>query len=189
MPLKKSLIQILRQITKIALGALFVTYPFIIFFALQRGVALRALALELVAYAALSFCRHRNKTLLVLGALLSLLLLCFDNGIFLRLYPVLMNMAVCGLFFSSMSSTPLITTIARRMGTTMTPRAIRYTRCATIAWGIFMLLNTLISFTTLFTSLETWTLYNGLISYILIAMMMLAEYIIRTRFMRNDTNK
>ena len=54
-----------------------------------------------------------------------------------------------------------------------------YARRVTIAWAIFMGINTIISLGTVFMSDWVWTLYNGLVSYCLIGAMFIMEYVIR----------
>jgi len=100
---------------------------------------------------------------------------------FLRLYPVCMSALVCFSFWISLRDKPLITAFAEKMGQEMTPEVICYTRKVTIVWGIFMALNTAVSLITLMTPMWFWTLYNGLIFYILMGLMFVGEYCIRRR--------
>jgi hypothetical protein len=51
-------------------------------------------------------------------------------------------------------------------------------------WVIFFALNAGISFDSAFRSLEWWSLYNGIISYLLIGSLMGGEYLIRRQFKR-----
>ena len=91
-----------------------------------------------------------------------------------------MNSCVCAIFALSLKKTPLITKFAQKIRKEpLDTKTLNYTRNATKAWAIFMLVNTFISLITVFLSNEIWTIYNGFISYMLIGMMMLSEYIVR----------
>jgi uncharacterized membrane protein len=129
-----------------------------------------------------SFLRNKNKYFFILGLTLSFVVIFFNQDIFLKLYPVLMNASVFTIFWLSLYKTPLITQFAKKLQKQpLNEYAIKYTKNATLAWTIFMAVNTVISFITVFLSDEIWALYNGFISYILIGTMMLIEYIIRKR--------
>lgn len=91
-----------------------------------------------------------------------------------------MNAGVCSVFALSLRKTPLITQFAQKINkNNLDDKELNYTRRATIAWAIFMFFNTIASLITVFLSNETWVLYNGFVSYILIGIMMGAEYLIR----------
>ncbi len=156
-------------------------YPFCVFWALRCGVSLRWMALFLLIFVLSAFLRSQQKIILGIGLVLAGLLLFFNNEIFLKLYPVCMNTLICASFWLSLRDKPLITAFAEKMGQQMTPAVLQYTRKATIAWGIFMALNTLISLITLLMPMWFWTLYNGFIAYLLIGIMFGGEYLVRRR--------
>ena len=109
-----------------------------------------------------------------------------------KLYPVIMNLALFIGFSVSLRSnaTPIIEIIARKMQKTkndFTLKATEYTRKVTIVWTIFFICNTLVSsYTVVSGDLEVWTVYNGLISYLIIGTIFGIEYIIRRRVIKND---
>ncbi len=176
MQLKKSL----TIITKILLGAFVIAYPFVIFYMLQQNIAIRFIGLILVMVVALSFVRNKNKYLFMLGLLLCFLVIFFNQAIFLKFYPVLMNAGVFSVFALSLKKVPLVTQIAQRTTKDNLDEAqLTYTKLATIAWAIFMFCNTIASLITVFLPYEIWAIYNGFIAYILIGIMMAAEYTIR----------
>ena len=158
-----------------------ILYPFCVFYALIRGMPLRWFSFFLLILILSAFLRSGRKIILVVGLVLICALLFSNNEFFLKLYPVCMNMLVCFSFWISLKDKPLITLFAEKMGHKITPNIAHYTRKATIAWGIFMIFNTLVSFVTLLTPMWFWTLYNGLISYLLIGIMFAGEYLIRRR--------
>lgn len=156
-------------------------YPFIVFYALYSGISLKIISLLLIAIIGFNFLKFKSYIILFTGTLLSVLLFIYQNALFAKLYPVFMNLNISILFFISLFKKPLITAFAEKMGYKITPQVFIYTKKATIAWGIFMLVLTLFSIMTVFTSDYVWIIFNGFISYILIALMFLIEFIIRKR--------
>lgn len=92
-----------------------------------------------------------------------------------------MNLSVCFIFALSLRGTPLIEKIAKKMGHNLGPKQKEYTRRVTLAWVIFMLCLAIISLITVFLSNEIWVVFNGLISYVLIAIMIGVEFVIRKK--------
>lgn len=185
MLLKKSLIKIIK-----ILGIGFtILYPFIVFLALKKHVVVRFLGLLLLAAAGISFVRHKNIWIFICVLLFGAGLIVFNDDIFLKLYPVLMNTSACLMFALSLRETPLVEKIAKKMGYSLDTQQKEYTRHVTCAWAIFMFLLAIVSFITVFLSNETWVLFNGLISYILIAIMIGVEFLVRKRFMNVRGNK
>ena len=183
---KSSMPPITYKILK-AIGFIFAfLYPFCIFLLLKSGVSLRFISLLLLIAVLSSFLKSKQKTFLFVGLTLILCLLFTNNDLFLRLYPVCMNGLICLSFWMSLREKPLITLFAEKMGHKPTQKMLVYTKKATIAWGVFMGINTIASVFTLFMPLWIWTLYNGLISYILIGIMFGAEYLIRRRYMNES---
>lgn len=181
MQLKK----LLTIIAKVFFGIFIISYPFVVFYTLQQNIAIRFIGLILLMAVVFSFIRNRNKFIFTLGLILCFLAIFYNQEIFLKLYPVMMNAAVCCIFSLSLAKTPLITQFAQKMNKQpLDQHTLTYTRNATCAWAIFMFFNTVISLITVFLSNEIWVLYNGFISYILIGIMMLGEYIVRKRIQK-----
>jgi uncharacterized membrane protein len=65
----------------------------------------------------------------------------------------------------------------------------KQTKYATYIWAVFMGLLTVISLITVFLSNEIWVWFNGLISYILIAIMIGAELLIHKKAANVHRNK
>ena len=64
-------------------------------------------------------------------------------------------------------------------------RAISYTRRVTQVWCIFFFVNGAIALVTaLWASPATWTLYNGLIAYVMMGLLFAGEYVVRWHFKR-----
>jgi uncharacterized membrane protein len=61
--------------------------------------------------------------------------------------------------------------------------AIYYTRRVTQVWCLFFALNGVIALiTTLWASAAVWTIYNGLVAYLLMGLLFAVEYSVRWRF-------
>jgi uncharacterized membrane protein len=98
-------------------------------------------------------------------------------------YPALCNGALLCVFAYSVLHPPtVVERIARLRDGPLTPEAVRYTRRVTIAWvGFFVVNGSIAVYTALFTSLDTWALYNGFVAYLLIGAMFGAEWLVRAR--------
>jgi uncharacterized membrane protein len=102
----------------------------------------------------------------------------------LKLYPVLINAVMLGVFGYSLVSPPsMIERFARIKETNLPPEAIVYTRCVTKVWCAFFLVNgTIALITALWASPAVWSLYNGVIAYGLMGLLFGGEYLVRMRF-------
>jgi uncharacterized membrane protein len=98
-------------------------------------------------------------------------------------YPAFCNGALLCVFAYSVLHPPtVVERIARLKDGPLTPAAVRYTRRVTIAWmGFFVVNGSVAVYTALFTSLDTWALYNGFIAYLLIGAMFGGEWLVRAR--------
>lgn len=114
------------------------------------------------------------------GITLTLLGSLFRQEGWFTFYPVIVNTLMLGLFASSLwQKETLIERLARIQEPDLPESGVRYTRTVTKVWCGFFLLNGTIAFTTCFMPLAVWTLYNGLISYILAGCLFLSEWFIR----------
>ena len=67
----------------------------------------------------------------------------------------------------------------------MSEHGERYISRLTAVWAFFFAMNGLISFWTTTTTLRIWTLYNGLISYLLVGTLILCEWRYRKYYKAN----
>ena len=154
-----------------------VAYPFVVFFMLDRGVSLRLLGMVIALLAVCGFLGYGKKCAVIFGVLLSLFLIIFEDILFLKVYPVIMNFLVALTFILSLKKRrPIIERFALKMGYSMDEQGKRYAKKSTVVWSIFLFCNFAASFVTLFLPLRAWTLYNGLISYILIGIAFIVEF-------------
>lgn len=101
----------------------------------------------------------------------------------LRFYPVLMSLAFFLIFFTSLKYPPsIVERIARLQHPNLPLQGIKYTYKVTQVWCVFFFINGLIATATaLWSSFAWWSLYNGLISYLLMGLLMGVEYLVRIR--------
>lgn len=180
---------------KILTIILMVFYPFIIFFGLKTA-SLSAIALLVIFIASLryfsfsSIGQHKKlgplKSIAILTILLALLSLIFKQVEWMLFYPVAVNALMLGTFsYSLFSPPPIIEKLARLRTPDLPKKAIAYTRKVTQVWCVFFFINGAIAAITTQLSLEIWSLYNGLISYIIMGGLFLGEWLIRQKVMRS----
>jgi uncharacterized membrane protein len=169
------------------IGILTILYPFIVFFALPHFQVWQ-LAVGLMILLTLRLLLPNQTRPFSRILWLAVALLCFyaawDNSPdALRVYPVLVNFALLIWFASSLRHPPpVIETLARLQHPDLPPEGVRYTRKVTQIWCLFFLFNGLAAlYTSLWCSMACWTLYNGVIAYVLMALLMAIEYLVRLK--------
>jgi uncharacterized membrane protein len=118
--------------------------------------------------------------------LLSLIAFWGNHVLTLKLYPVLVNGVMLAVFTYSLFIPPsIIEQFARRREPNFGPRSVRYTRRVTQVWCVFFALNGAVALiTALWASAATWSLYNGVIAYLLMGVLFAGEYGARRNFKR-----
>ena len=181
-------------ILRVSSSLIILLYPFLIYFGLRdfQPRVLSCLLLALIALRLVNWKVSKNedyqKTVnlyWITAALIAILLtVATGSKIGLYLYPLLVNLAFFIFFFISILNPPtIIEQIARGFSTEFQEHAVIYTRNVTKAWCMFFIFNGSMSLVSIFLSEEWWLLYNGFISYILIACMFGVEYLFRIKFM------
>jgi uncharacterized membrane protein len=161
-------------------------YPFAVYFGIEH-LSPRLFATLLGALwlaRALTSARRPGNRLLAAAALaFCALLWLLDSPALLRWYPVLINLILLGLFGLSLKfGPPVIERLARLTDPQLPPSGVRYTRQVTWVWAAFFLFNaTLATALTLWAPLSWWTLYNGLIAYLLMGLLFAGEWCVRQR--------
>jgi uncharacterized membrane protein len=165
-------------------------YPVAVYIGLKTGHL--TIAALLLAAIALWRCLSRPcRGALLLGLIVLALAACAilaGDSLPLKFYPVAMSAAFFLAFARSLFSTPLIEKFARLKEKDLPPQAVAYCRKVTVAWCVFLAVNGLIALdSALFRSDAWWTLYNGLISYILMGCMFAGEFLIRMAARRSGS--
>ncbi len=115
-------------------------------------------------------------------------LACFltDKMLFLRLYPLAMNIAMLAVFSMSLVFPPSVifrlACLADRSikGSLAERRIESYCRKVCVAWCVFFVLNGgAAAYTAFFCGDRVWSVYNGGIAYVLMGLLFAIEYIIR----------
>jgi uncharacterized membrane protein len=122
------------------------------------------------------------------GTLLLFMLAVWSNALLpLKLYPVLVNVALLGAFAYSLISPPsMIERFARMREPDLPQEAIDYTRRVTQIWcGFFSVNGAIALMTALWATPATWTLYNGFIAYLMMALLFAGEHVFRWHFKRH----
>ena len=105
-------------------------------------------------------------------------------------YPVFCNLLMLGIFAHSLlfQSQSIIERLARIREPDLPESGVAYTRRVTQVWCGFFLVNGLIAAATvLHGDLDLWTLYNGLLSYLLMGLLLAVEWLVRGRVRRQAT--
>ena len=182
---------------KIFFTAISVLYPVIVYCGLNYwGLSPRRLSIVLLAlafYHFLSFTQskshaERGRTAIFVVLVLVCALVAFgaDNILFVKFYPVLVNLSLLSFFGFTLWRPPSFAFRMARLHDKSLEKSPsfkaveRYCRKVTVAWCIFFIVNgSIAAFTVFVGSDKIWSLYNGLISYILIGIFFTVEYLVR----------
>lgn len=171
------------------LAALTLLYPFLVHAAHNR-IEPRWLALMLLAIGLLRLPAALKHPMHWLAVMTPMLLAAFtwaaNGSLPVKLYPVMVNAGLLILFVWSLFKPPsMIERLARLKEPDLPPRAVAYTRRVTQVWVAFFLVNGSIALgTALWADQAIWTLYNGVVAYVLIGLLFGIEWLVRQRFKR-----
>ncbi|RYY73822.1 MAG: hypothetical protein EOO52_17630 [Gammaproteobacteria bacterium] len=186
-----------RRLIAIVLGILLVLYPLLVYVGLQQfGPRILACILVTAAFSRLVVSKFTHQPmsnvvwLLLAAVIAGGLTLLTGSVIGLKFYPVIVNVALLGIFGASLYRPPsMIERFARLQTSDLPVQAIAYTRKVTWVWCGFFVFNGILGGATVFASDKIWALYNGLISYILIGLLLAGEYLIRLRVQRKHVQE
>lgn len=176
---------------KLLRGVLAVAYPLLIFAGLQwleprqvAGLLAAALLLRVVSGRqrfSPELLRRLAVPALAVAAVLGTTLLWNDPKALLFV-PALMNGALLVVFARSLRhGPPLIEVFARLQDGELTPEQVRHCRGVTGVWCVFFAANAGICLgLALWAELWIWTLHTAFISYVLMALLFGAEYLLRS---------
>lgn len=200
-----NLVQI-KVLLRILIIAISVCYPLLVFCSLvlfglhARGVA--ALLLLICAVQIFESISKKNATnsvrvdtkvafiknfaVALLTLFCAIFAIAFDSEFSLKFYPVIVNVSLLIFFtytlFTENSFAFRMACIAdKKLATNPVKDSIKkYCDKVTFAWCIFFVFNALVAlYTSIACSTKIWSIYNGLISYILIGLFFAIEFIIR----------
>lgn len=179
-------------------GGVLLLYPLLVYFGMTRWShdSLALLLLPLFALRLLpggALLREwwwAARLASVVGLSLVVLSLWFKAHNWLLFYPLVVNLTLLAVFgWSLRQPMTLVERLARLTTPDLPPRGVHYTRRVTQVWCLFFIINaTLAALTILHGDLALWSLYNGLISYVLIGVLMGGEWLVRQHVMRGGND-
>ncbi|RCK51677.1 hypothetical protein TH25_08285 [Thalassospira profundimaris] len=185
-----------KRILAILLAIIGAAYPVLAYYGLSHfstRIVLGVLLVLLVARAVLFLVSRK-----IAAALVTLAVAAIITGISyqthmqaLRMYPVLINLVLAGVFALSLKyPPPVIERFARLRHPDLDDYGIAYTRKLTGVWVAFFVCSAgIATATALWGTLEEWTLYNGFISYVLTGIFFIGEWPVRRWLRRRHENR
>ena len=188
----------IRRLPTALLAVVLLCYPFLVYWGVYHGeltvlggglILLFALRLLPVA-GRLGEWLWLGRSMAGCGLLLAGLSLICRASQWLLYYPVLVSLLLLLLFARSLwQPQTLIERLARLQDPALPAEAIRYTRGVTQVWcGFFVVNGTLALTTVLLGDMALWSLYNGLLSYLLMGTLMGGEWLLRRRLQARLAN-
>lgn len=174
-------------IAQVALG---IAYPLLVFLALSRFEP-RTVALLVLALFALRAATQGSESILALVRALGFPMLAvaavvaativWNDPLGLLLIPTFISVALLTTFGLSLrAEQSMIERFARLQVDTLSPQEIAYCRRVTLVWCVFFVVNGAVALgLALRESLGAWTLYTGLVSYLVIGALLASEYVYR----------
>lgn len=184
---------------KLLAGLLLLGYPFVVLVGLwafdPRSVAL-GLACILAARLLAALRHARRPDLANLGLFAALmagvlaLAATFNEQRFLLFVPVLVNAVLLVSFARTLGrEVSMVETFARLEGHALSPERRQYCRHVTGAWCLFFVLNGGVTvYLALTARVLAWTIYTGLVAYVLMGLVFAAEYVYRAWRFREYRN-
>jgi uncharacterized membrane protein len=174
---------------------LLLAYPFGVYAGLERlgpailGAVLAALLLVRLWVLGTRGLRLGLATALALTFVATLALT--RDETLLKFYPVILNAGLFVLFAISLLRPPTVIERGLRLaGRDVPPEAPPYLWWVTLTWcGFFVINGAIAAWTALAAPLSWWTLYNGLISYGLMAVLFGAEWVARGVYRRRHARR
>ncbi|KFZ37703.1 hypothetical protein HR45_09815 [Shewanella mangrovi] len=160
-------------------------YPLAVYFGLQYLPG-NLLALVIAALLLLRLMLQRQQVKALIAPLILGLALTIGSAIakqqqWLLFYPLVINAAMLVLFAGSLWKTPcMVERLARITEPDLPDSARPYLRNVTRLWcGLFVINGSAALYTATCSSIQTWTLYNGFIAYLLIGTLAGGEWLYR----------
>ncbi|MDF7680451.1 hypothetical protein PT300_07540 [Enterobacteriaceae bacterium ESL0689] len=182
---------------KLLTGLLLITWPFVIWFGLaHNGLHWLMPLMALLFLLRLHQTRRQAGSLqvvtqIVAGVGIALCVASFllKSHQLLLFYPVVVNAVMLAAFGGSLwSAMPIVERLARLQQPDLPEKGVRYTRRVTQVWCLFFIFNGSIAlFTALLGNMSLWTVWNGVIAYLLIGSLTAGEWLIRRQMITRKT--
>ena len=178
-----------KKLIAVLLTLLMVCYPFAVMWAIQHDQLFLMSGL-LIAVAVIRFFLSKDQIFLpltIFTLLCGTLTLLLQNALWLKFYPVLMSLGSASVFAYTLIRPPtMIERFARLHQPDLPESGVRWTRQVTKVWCGFLVLNALVALSTVFLSTQIWAVYNGFISYVLMGILLLGEFVLRRRHQQKE---
>lgn len=187
------------MILKILSGLFLFASPWVLYWTLSRGdvqvasftligwVILRTIPIVLAAKR-----EHLRAalTLPAIGLVFALLGWLLDNGVWLMVLPAATQASFGVAFLRSLTTTPLIENFARMVKPELTEPELAHCRAWTRIWGIYLIAVAVFGLVlAACASLAVWTIYVGVLTYVLVGLLFAVEYVTRKyKFREYDRN-
>jgi len=177
---------LLQRVQAAVIGSLLFALVVARYLLMRRAAADPTTATNTASVARLQSTVRSLLPLTLVGVASGISMLLSNHPLAVRLNPVWISLTMLVIFGWSLYSPPsMIERFARLAQPDLPPQAVAYTRTVTVIWCVFFVLNAAIAlWTALATSLQVWTLYNGLISYLLMGLLFGIEFLVRQRLQR-----
>lgn len=166
-----------------------VVYPALVYFGLTYGYMHWLMPLIVGVFVARSLLcwRQQQKEMLVvavIGLLLALSYALLKQQQLLLWYPVVMSSCMLLVFGLSVLRPPtVIERVARWRHPDLPAQATKYLTRVTLVWCLFFIVNGMVAtYTIVAGPMKWWALYNGLLSYCLMALLLAGEWVFRYFF-------
>ncbi|GLO61994.1 hypothetical protein MACH09_25020 [Vibrio sp. MACH09] len=181
----------MRQLLTLLSAIVLIGYPFAIYFGIDKfgleivgGFLIAAFVIRIItgSKAQLKELKQLAWVSGSVGIMLALLGAWFKQNSWLTFYPVAVNLCMLCVFAYSLNQPKtIIERLARLQEPDLPQSGIDYTRKVTIVWCLFFVINGSIALYTCFQSMEIWTLYNGLVSYLFAGSLFAIEWLVRQK--------
>lgn len=187
------------MILKILSGLFLFASPWVLYWTLSRGdvqvasftligwVILRTIPIVLAAKR-----EHLRAalTLPAIGLVFALLGWLLDNRVWLMVLPAATQASFGVAFLRSLTTTPLIENFARMVKPELTEPELAHCRAWTRIWGIYLIAVAVFGLVlAACASLAVWTIYVGVLTYVLVGLLFAVEYVTRKyKFREYDRN-
>lgn len=189
----------LKILTVIIITVISFLYPFFVYYAINCGkINIVPIALAVVVFIKFLLGGKKQYILnisLVLSVIgINCLFFLLDNELSVLMYPVLVNLIMFIIFGRTLirkgkSFIEILACFTTPIDK-QTEHFRKYCRNVTKIWTLFFLINGTIAFiTACYCSFDVWTLYNGIISYVLIGLIFSIEYLVRIIMQKREINK
>lgn len=188
-----------KKIFSVLMTILLVGYPIIVYVVIKylgvRAAALLLITLLVPRAIHLKIYNRKDFLLILIQVVCVLLLasltLVFKNPLFLQQVPALISLFFfCSFSFTLFKPPPMVERFARLVQDDLTRDERSHCRVVTYIWvGFFLIHAVIIEMLTLVASFDAWTVYTGVLGYILMGIIFSGEYIVRKkRFGRFKNN-